>query len=206
MLISQGSESRWFAVTTAPRHEKRVAQRFSESDLDVFLAVKKVCRQWNKRPEIEVDLPLFPGYVFVRIGPGMRSRVLSTPGVHSIVGNRTQSLWIPDFEIEALRKGLHLHNPEPHPMIEVGERVLITGGALSGLEGILIRHKNSSRVVIAVKAIIQAVSVEIALRDITPIRSTREDLENPRRPETARLNRPETSPQHLDGGLKMLLG
>lgn len=162
-------ELQWYAIWTSPRHEKRVADRIREKDLDVFLPLYTVERQWKKRARTEIELPLFDGYVFVRMSDSRRGAVLSTPGVVSILGNRRHALPVPNEEIEALRAGLSLTKPEPHPYLTVGTKVLIKRGPLANLTGILLQIRGKSRVVIAIESIMKAISVEISPFDLDPI-------------------------------------
>jgi transcription antitermination factor NusG len=172
-LVCQGiSIPQWFAVWTAPRHEKRVSERMTDRSIEVYLPVYTTERQWKKRAPINLELPLFPGYVFVRIPRNARGKVLDTPGVYSIVGNGKQALPVPDTDIEALRSGLHLRKAEPHPYLTVGERVSIRKGALAGLEGVLVRQKSQFRVVLTVETIMQAISVEVDLEDLVRVQES----------------------------------
>ena len=65
----------WFAVYTAPRHEKQVAQHLQYKFVDHFLPLYEVVHQWKTGPA-RVQLPLFPGYLFVHIGAAERRRVI----------------------------------------------------------------------------------------------------------------------------------
>jgi transcription antitermination factor NusG len=161
----------WFAVWTAPRHERRVAERMEDRGLNVFLPFSKQTRLWKKRAPVELEIPLFAGYVFVRARYAEKGRVITTPGVKSLVGNGKDSIAIPDCEMEALRKGLHLYDPQPHPMLTVGDRVLIKHGPLAGLEGVLVRKKRGARVVITVRTIMQAVSIEVGFDQLADVAS-----------------------------------
>ena len=76
---------------------------------------------------------------------------------------------LPDWEMEALQVGLHLRRPEPHPLLCVGERVRIRSGALSGLQGIVIRTKNDMRLVLTLDVTRQSVSVEVSGNEIEAI-------------------------------------
>ena len=130
-LVCQGiSIPQWFAVWTAPRHEKRVSDRMTDRSIEVYLPVYTTERKWKKRAPVNLELPLFPGYVFVRIPRNATGGVLDTPGVYSIVGNGKQALPVPDTDIEALRSGLHMRKAEPRPYLTVGERVWIRKGAV----------------------------------------------------------------------------
>jgi transcription antitermination factor NusG len=117
---------------------------------------------------VNLELPLFPNYVFVRIDPRERVRVLEVPGVLSMVGFGRILAPLPDFEIEALRASNGQRRIEPHPYLVLGERVRIKAGPLTGLEGVLIRKKNNFRVVLALDAIMQCVAVEVDADDLEP--------------------------------------
>src|SRR5271166_2619527 len=73
----------WFAVYTSPRHEKRVDHYMNLKEIEHFLPLYRVQRQWSSGATVALDLPLFPGYLFVRITLSERVRVLEVPGVLS---------------------------------------------------------------------------------------------------------------------------
>jgi len=115
---------------------------------------------------------LFPTYVFARIPWQARGSVLGVPGVLSIVGSAREPWPLPDLEIEALRLGLRMHRIEPHPYLNVGERVRIKAGVMTGVEGVLIRKKNEFRVVLSLDRIMQSVAVEVDADDVEPASTT----------------------------------
>jgi transcription antitermination factor NusG len=117
---------------------------------------------------MNLELPLFPNYVFVRMDPRERVRALEVPGVLSLVGFGRTLAPLPDFEIEALRSGLGRRKLEPHPYLVIGERVRIKRGAMLGMEGVLVRRKNNLRVVLALDAILQCEAVEVDADDLEP--------------------------------------
>ena len=161
-LVSSALESpRWFAVYTSPRHEKAVARHFEFRAIESFLPLYTEMHRWKNGCRVKVEQPLFPGYVFARVGRGGTTQVLSVPGVLLIVGSGREPLALPDFEIEALRSGLHLRRFEPHPYLVVGERVRIKSGSLAGMVGILARKKNNLRVVLTLELIMRSVAVEV---------------------------------------------
>jgi len=153
---------RWFAVYTSPRHEKRVDQYLNVRQIEHYLPLYHPRRRWSDGSIVTLDLPLFPGYIFVHIGRNERVPVLDTPGIVAFVGG-TGGLpaVLPEAEIEALRAGLHLRRAEPHPLLPVGQRARIRSGALAGMEGIVVRQKSSLRVVLTVNMIMQSVAVEV---------------------------------------------
>jgi transcription antitermination factor NusG len=161
---------KWFAVYTTPRHEKRIAEHLSQREIEFFLPLYRSKRKWKDGSNVQLELPLFPSYVFVHIPRSERVRVLEVPGILWMVsGNGREALPLPDADIHAMRTGLHLRSAEPYPLPAVGERVRIRSGALANMEGVLIRRKNDYRVVITLDLIMQSIAVEVASDDIEPV-------------------------------------
>lgn len=160
--------SRWFAVYTLPRHEKRLVHHFTARHIEYFLPLYRTFRKWKGCSRVTLELPLFPGYIFVRIPRREKVKVLEVPGVLSIAGSGREPIPLPDVEIEALRNGIALGKIEPHPYLAVGERVRVHAGPMAGLEGVLIRIKNSFRVVVTLSMIMQSVAVELDIDDVEP--------------------------------------
>ena len=163
--------SHWYAVYTSPRHEKYVSEHLRQRSIEQFLPLYQRVHRWKNGCKARVELPLFPGYLFVKISRRQRVRVLELPGVISFVGTRTEPALLSEFEIETLRAGLHLHKFEPYQQLVVGQKVQITTGPLTGLMGVLVRHANGYRVVITVELIHQSVAVELDAHDVEPCRS-----------------------------------
>jgi transcription antitermination factor NusG len=164
--------SNWFAVFTTPRHEKRVEQHLRLRNVESFLPLYRSPRKWRNGLKVVLELPLFPGYIFVRIRRSERVKVLEVPGVVAIVGGAAgQMAKLPEAEVEALRSGLHLRQAEPHPLLTVGRRARIRSGALAGLEGIVVRKKNSFRVVLTMDLIMQSIVVEVDGEELEPVDS-----------------------------------
>lgn len=159
----------WYATYTHARHEKKVAQQLEERRIEHFLPVYRSVRRWKDRRK-ELDLVLFPGYVFVRLSLAQRLRVLQLPGVVRFVSFNGQPAALPEAEIEALRNGLMQGvRAEHHPYLTVGRRVKVVHGPLAGAQGILLRAKNNCRIVISIDAIMRSVAVEIDEEDVTPL-------------------------------------
>ncbi len=161
-LVGSAEESlKWFAVYTTPRHEKAVARHLEFRRIESFLPLYMEMHRWKNGCRVNVQQPLFPGYVFARIGRSGSTHVLSVPGVLLIVGSGREPLPLPDFEVEALRSGLHLRKFEPHPYLIVGEKARIKSGSLAGMVGVLARKKNNLRVVLTLELIRRSVAVEV---------------------------------------------
>jgi transcription antitermination factor NusG len=157
---------RWFAVYTTSCHEKRVAEHCQVRDIESFLPTYQSTRRWRNGCTVSIESPLFPGYVFIRVNQTHKVRVLELPGVVSIVGAARQPTPLPDADIEALRSGIHLLKAEPHPCLNLGDKVKIRNGPLAGMTGILVRKKNGLRVVLTLELIMKSISVEIDEQDL----------------------------------------
>jgi transcription antitermination factor NusG len=155
----------WKAAYTRQHHEKSVAAHLAELGVECFLPLYTEEHQWTNNRKAILELPLFPNYLFIRVSPQSRIRVLRTPGVIDIVGRNSITDRITDEEIKVLRSGLPLRNPKPHPFA-LGENVRIASGPLSGMEGVVLRQKGPLRVVLTVPLIRQSVSVEIAAEEL----------------------------------------
>jgi transcription antitermination factor NusG len=166
------SKRDWFAVSTIPRHEKRVEEHLLLREIECFLPSYQKFRQWNDGTKRLIRFPLFPGYIFVQICRSERVSVRRIPGVVSIVGNTREPLPVPDAYIQFLQESLRLGKKiEPHPYLNAGERVRIRQGLMAGAEGVLLRKKDSvSRVVLTLETIMRSVVIEVPMEDIEPLR------------------------------------
>jgi len=160
----------WFAVYTTSRHEKRVAEHLSYRQIEHYLPLYRSQRKWKDGSRVTLDLPLFPGYIFVHIAKTERVRVLSVPGALAVVGGTgREPAALPDAAIDALRGGLELRGAEPHPLLTVGRRARIGSGPFAGMEGIVVKRKNGFRVVLTLEQIMRSIAVEVNEGELEPL-------------------------------------
>ncbi len=156
----------WYAAYTCANHEKRVAAELGAREVEHFLPLYSSVRRWKDR-RVTLDLPLFPGYVFVRLALRERLRVVQIPSVVRLVGFNGLPTALPDTEMEIIRSGLSQSlRAEPHPFLTIGRRVRMTGGPFAGLEGVLTRKKGNLRVVVSLKLIQRSVVVDVDAADV----------------------------------------
>lgn len=168
--VRSKGELPWWAVYTRHQHEKTVADMLSSKGFEVFLPLYDSLRRWKDRKKL-LSLPLFPSYVFVHGNLDCKLQVVTTPGVHMILYRGEQVATISAAEIEAIQKAVRgPFRVEPHPFLPCGSRVRVTRGSLQGVEGILIRKKNSYRLVLSVEMLAQSVCMEIDASDVEPVR------------------------------------
>jgi len=162
---------RWYAVWSRSRHEKMVASALTNVGVTTFLPLVTETHRWSDRRK-SVDVPLFPGYVFVQIpnSPEAQLRVLKTSGVVQFVGNRQGAVPIEDKEISDVRAVLEQKiGCSPYPFLKLGQRVRIRGGFLDGIEGVLIGHDSASKLVISIELIQRSLAVSIYNFDVEPV-------------------------------------
>jgi transcription antitermination factor NusG len=154
--------SHWYAVSTYARHEKAVKVYLETKAIEAFLPTVTVQSLWKDR-NVQLTLPAFPGYVFVRISMQESGRVLSTPGVARILSFNRVPAPIDCAEIDALRLCVERCGSavELHHFLEVGECVRVRAGILQGVEGLITRKKGACRLILSIALIHQSLAVEI---------------------------------------------
>lgn len=163
--------SRWFAIQTRSRHEKKVAEELQRRGVTTFLPTLSRVQRWSDRLKT-VEFPLFSCYAFVQIVPTTQSRlaVLTVNGVLCFVGPTHQGTPIPANQIEDLRTlVLNRVAMQPHSFLNVGQRVRIRGGALNGVEGIVSGFKGNRQLVVSIETIQRSISVSIEGYDVEPV-------------------------------------
>jgi transcription antitermination factor NusG len=154
------SDTGWYAIYTRHQHEKNVARVLAGKEVEVFLPLYIAVHRWKDRDK-ELSLPLFPCYLFVRNPIERWHPILTTPGVHSVVGFGRRPAVIPCREIEAVRRVVGTGKAEPHPFLKCGDRVRLRAGPLQGLEGLLVRKKSLWKLLVSVEMLQRSVAVEI---------------------------------------------
>ena len=158
----------WFAIYTRSRHEKLVNSGLKELGFESFLPLVQRLRRWSDRKKL-VDMPLFPGYVFVRCTEAERARAFGAKGVVRFVAADGRAVPIPPAEIGAIREVLRRDVPfDPHPNVRPGQPVRVVAGPLRGITGRLVRRGRHLRLLLAISALGQAISVEVDAADVEP--------------------------------------
>jgi transcriptional antiterminator NusG len=168
LIADAPTEQCWYAIYTRARHEKIVATLLCQKAVTTFLPLLSQTHRWSDRRKA-VQVPLFPGYTFVRIGatPQAYLRVLQTTGVVGFVGNGRCGVPIPDKQIEDIQIVLTHRVPcAIYPFLRVGQRVRIRGGCLDGIEGLLVGLKGDRSLVISVEPILQSLAIRIEGYDV----------------------------------------
>ena len=160
---------RWYAVSVRPRYEKLVTRHLQHRGLNCFLPLYRSVRRWRDRRK-ELDMALFPGYVFVNLNARDRLGVLRAPGVLRFVTFQGQPAAVPESEIRALESSLSAGlRPQPHPYLRQGKKVRVKSGPLMDAEGIMVRRKEGFRLVLSVDLVMRSVMLEVDEGDVEPL-------------------------------------
>jgi transcription antitermination factor NusG len=157
----------WYAVYTCANREKQVAAQFASRGIEHFLPLYESVRNWSDR-RVKLQMPLFPGYLFVSTALRNQLRILTVPGVVNLVSSAGRPLPMTGDVIQKLREGVERVAAQPYPYLPVGQRVLICSGPLRGWTGILLRHKAGTRVVISIDLIHRAFVADVDANDLVP--------------------------------------
>lgn len=133
----------WYAVHTKSRHEDRVFIGLSQKSFQVFLPKIEV---WSKRKDRrkKIQIPMFPGYIFValpNIDNATRLDVLKTFGVVRILGKPrgAEPLPVPDAKIDAIMRIVNSKvEVQQFQYPKVGEYAKIIDGPFQGIEGLVV--------------------------------------------------------------------
>jgi transcription antitermination factor NusG len=160
-LLPRTDSFPWFALQIRSRYEKIAATLLCGKGYELFLPVYKSRRRWSDRIK-ELEVPLFPGYLFCRFNPLDRLPILVTPGVIQVVGIGKSPVPVDDAEIAAIQTAVQSGLPrQPWPFLQIGQRVRVECGPLCGLEGILVDFKGRHRLVLSVTLLQRSVAVEV---------------------------------------------
>lgn len=164
-----GGTSRWYALYVRSRHEKVVESGLKSKG---YCAFSPFFRTKRKRVDriAEIDVALFPGYVFCYFDLNNRLPILVTPGIVGVVGPRKRPEPVDDAEIASIRTVALSGRPvQPWPFLRSGQRVRVQAGPLTGAEGIFLRVKDQCNLVVSITLLQRAVSVVVEKNSVVPL-------------------------------------
>ena len=159
----------WYALQVASHCERSVSAGLGLRGYDSFSPVFRTRRRWSDRYR-DVDLPIFPGYVFCRLDVSRRLPVLLMPGVVRIVGSGRTPIPVDEAEIASLqtvvRSGLMM---KPWPFLRIGQMVTLEEGPLRNVTGILTAVDGSEQLVVSISLLQRSLAVAVPRRSVRPV-------------------------------------
>lgn len=155
---------------TRSRHEKQVSSLLSDKGIETFLPLINTLSRRKDRKKY-VDIPLFPGYLFVNTEDEGLRNVKFTRGVANIIGTDIDKPTpVPEKQILDIKKILESDvKLDPYPYLKKGTPVRLKSGPLMGVEGVLIERKGSYSIVIQIDLLQNGASAEVSIADVEPI-------------------------------------
>ena len=160
---------RWYALHVRSRHEKTVENSLRVKGYSVFSPSYRTKRKRVDRIA-EIEVALFPGYVFCQFDTDKRLPILITPGVVGVVGRGNRPEPVDDTEIASIRTVSLAGRPvQPWPFLRGGQRIRLQAGPLAGAEGIFLRVKDEYHLVVSISLLQRSVSVVIEREAVAPL-------------------------------------
>ena len=156
---------KWHVLWTRSHSEQLVHDQLAAKGFQLFFPMIDV---WTRRKGIRrrSRVPMFPGYLFLQHAMDEQSyfAVARTRGLVRLLGEGWDRLAaVSDREMETIRRVELSGLPASHyPFLREGQRVRITRGLLTNIEGIFVRGKpHKGLFVIAIDLLQRSVAVDV---------------------------------------------
>lgn len=158
-------DRKWYAIYTKSRTEKLVAKELSKSNIEYYMPLHKVLKQWSDRKKW-VEEPLFRSYIFVHINLLKDYlKVLQKDHVVCFIKFSGRAVPIPSEELEQVRSIVQSGYQLKTEGIEFskGDPIKVMQGPLKGLEGELVSFKGKQKVLVKLDFIDKNIMIDIPL-------------------------------------------
>lgn len=159
----------WYVLYTSVNQEKKVANFLRRREIECFLPLMNVSKNWKKRKSTICEVPLFPGYVFIKIAGKQKHLIYDIPGVLRYVPNNVCPSIVNMQEIEVIRRITQEQDNISREPLGIGQLIEITDGPFQGFKGILYEKKGKTRLGVRVTSLGESLSVEIDLLSLRKI-------------------------------------
>lgn len=160
-MLDRFNSKKWYVFYTYPKFERKVQDYLLKDNYESFLPMHWVLRQWSDRKK-RLEVPLFPNYIFINIERNKIFEVLQTPKLISCVTFNKIPAFLKQKEVECIKKIVKNEYPfEVSSNLNIGDSVIITQGALMGMEGILVEERGNHRFALKIESLQQSVIVNI---------------------------------------------
>ena len=161
----------WYVLHTKSRFENVVHEGLLKKNLDAFLPKIKVQSKRRDR-RLMIQVPLFPGYLFVRsdLSPRRHLEIVKTVGAVRLIGTKDGPVPVPDDTIASLEIMVSTELPvSTGSRLKRGDRVVVVSGPFAGVTGTFVRYRGKGRVVVNIEALGQYAGVEVDKNDVEPV-------------------------------------
>lgn len=163
----------WHALYIKSRAEKKAFDDLQFKEIEAFLPMQRKLRQWSDRKKW-VDMPLIPGYLFVKVSRREYDLALQSNYIVTYVRFEGKAAVIPEQQIEYLKLLLRQNNLDieiTQEKLEPGQIIEVIAGPLIGVRGKLVRRNGKNKIAIELEDIGHSALVEISVKDVTPVKA-----------------------------------
>lgn len=167
LLAGPQASGEWIVLHTRSRQEKALARDVRAMGTACWLPLIETVRYYG-RHKVRVNLPLFPGYLFIK---GTLEQAYAADRTRRVA----QVLRVPDQErfgreLMMIHRVLHAGGElEPHPFLSVGTWAEVTAGPFRGTVGLVNEALKNGRLILQIQALGQASSLEIEAGLLRPL-------------------------------------
>jgi len=149
----------WYVFYTFHKSEKAIKQELEKVNFEVCLPLQKVTRQWKDRKK-EIEIPLFPNYIFVKTLKAQVYHILNYPKIVKYVAFDGRPATLREEEIDFIRSAGKCGNIYLSHL-KKGDKIRLTSGILRGYEGVLVECDGKKRFGLLLKEINQMIFVDL---------------------------------------------
>ncbi len=158
---------RWFALRLRSNREFQVRDALAARGIEVFLPTWSEDVKWTDRWKTTTR-PLFPGYVFARLSRSIDFyAALLIRGVVQFLPSSHNPWPIDEREINAVLGVVAAQARAAPCEYQAGERVTIASGPLAGVQGVVVRTRGATHVVLTVEMLRRSIRVELDADTLT---------------------------------------
>lgn len=155
----------WYLVHTKPKQEKCALENLERQGYQCYLPTFPSEKLRHGLLTVS-DEPLFPRYLFIRLGQGGSAKswvpIRSTKGVSRLVSFGIEPAKVNDGLIELLRTQEASAQTEPERLFKPGERVRLIEVPFAGIEGIYQIADGECRVMVLIEILSKPVVVRVS--------------------------------------------
>lgn len=142
-----------------------MVQHLDARAVENYLPVYTERSRWTDRT-VQLERPLFAGYVFIRFSPRQKLLIQSVPGVLQMLGGNGCPTVSPE-ELDRIRLALTKgYDLRPHPWAQIGTNVRVRGGIFDGVSGVITELRRQCKVVVSLAAVQRCFSLEIGMAQL----------------------------------------
>ena len=162
----------WYVLSTKSGREKQAEQNIRRMGVECFLPLMQEQKAIRRKIRT-VIVPLFPGYLFVRINRSEHYRVVAyARGVRKIVVFWSTPVEVDSSMIEAIKRRMassEVYMLDMRKELSIGQLVQINGGPFVGLEAVFMREMSGhQRAMVLVRTLALQARVVLEINQLIP--------------------------------------